>query len=102
MAGAVVFDQPHLLDNIESHLTYACGVHPIVAHVLGPVVAKFNRYDWGNFERFVLKGWHEQYDTPQEVEEEVAYWADLDAAIAMVWVGDAVMMDVELPAAHQA
>ena len=48
MAGAVVFDQPHLLDIIESHLTYACGVHPIVAHVLGPVVAKFNRYDWGN------------------------------------------------------
>ena len=89
LAGAVVFDQPHLLDNIEAHLTYACGVHPVVAHVLGPVVAKFNRYDWGNvtFERFVLRGWHERYDTPQGAGEEAAYWADLDAAIAMVCGG---------------
>ena len=85
-AGAVVFDQPHLLDNIESHLTYACGVHPVVAHVLGPVVAKFKRYDWGNetFERFVLKGWYERYDAPQEVEEEAAYFD------AMVWAAEPV------------
>lgn len=26
---AIVFDQPHLVSNIESHLTYAYGIHPV-------------------------------------------------------------------------
>lgn len=25
----IVFDQPHLVSNIESHLTYAYGIHPV-------------------------------------------------------------------------